>query len=60
VAEQGGTLAQALKQVPEVTAHLDSADLDRLTDPANYLGMAPRMVDRAIERSGMPSDPAER
>jgi 3-carboxy-cis,cis-muconate cycloisomerase len=51
VNEQGGTLAEALAALPAVTKHFDSAALDRLTDPANYLGLAPRMVDRALELS---------
>jgi 3-carboxy-cis,cis-muconate cycloisomerase len=49
--EQGGSLADALAALPAVTAHFDRAAIDRLTDPANYLGLAPQMVDRAIERS---------
>ncbi|KMO13934.1 3-carboxy-cis,cis-muconate cycloisomerase [Methylobacterium platani] len=48
VDERGGTLAEALMAVPEVTAHLDRAAIDRLTDPANYLGSAPEMVDRVL------------
>ena len=51
VAESGGELAEALAKVPEITKHLDRPALDRLTDPANYLGMAPRMVDRVLESS---------
>jgi 3-carboxy-cis,cis-muconate cycloisomerase len=51
VNEQGGSLADALAALPAVTAHFDRAASDRLTDPANYLGLAPQMVDRAIERS---------
>lgn len=51
VNEQGGTLADALARHPEVTRHLDRAAIDRLTDPANYLGMAPQMVDRAVAAS---------
>ena len=51
VNEGGGTLAEALAKQPGVTQHLDSAAIARLTDPANYLGMAPQMVDRAIELS---------
>ncbi|KAF1070298.1 adenylosuccinate lyase family protein [Variovorax sp.] len=51
VNEQGGTLAEALVALPEVTAHFDRAAIDRLTDPANYLGLAPRMVDRALALS---------
>ena len=49
VNERGGTLAEALGAVPEVSAHLDPAAIRRLTDPANYLGMAPQMVDRVLE-----------
>jgi len=48
---QGGTLAEALAALPAVTAHFDRATIDRLTDPANYLGLAPQMVDRALELS---------
>jgi 3-carboxy-cis,cis-muconate cycloisomerase len=51
VNEQGGTLADALAALPAVTEHFDRAAIDRLTDPANYLGLAPQMVDRAIELS---------
>jgi len=53
--DKGGTLAEALAALPEVTAHFDRAAIDRLTDPANYLGLAPQMVDRAIERSAQVS-----
>lgn len=48
VNEHGGTLAEALAAVPEVAAHFDRAAIDRLTDPANYLGAAPQMVDRVL------------
>jgi 3-carboxy-cis,cis-muconate cycloisomerase len=48
---QGGTLAEALAALPAVTRHFDRATIDRLTDPVNYLGMAPQMVDRAVELS---------
>ena len=51
VNEKGGTLAEALAALPSVTKHFDRAAIDRLTDPANYLGLAPQMVDRAIELS---------
>ncbi|HEU4646855.1 MAG TPA: 3-carboxy-cis,cis-muconate cycloisomerase [Burkholderiales bacterium] len=50
VAEKGGSLADALAQVPEVTQHLDRQALDKLTDPANYLGAAGEMVDRVVAR----------
>ncbi|CAB3717571.1 3-carboxy-cis,cis-muconate cycloisomerase [Paraburkholderia sp. SIMBA_055] len=49
--EHGGTLAEALAALPEVTKHFDRAAIDRMTDPANYLGLAPQMVDRAIALS---------
>jgi 3-carboxy-cis,cis-muconate cycloisomerase len=49
VNEQGGTLAEALMQVAAVTEHLDATAIERLTDPGNYLGQAPEMVDRVME-----------
>jgi len=51
VNEKGGTLAEALAALPEVTRHFDREALDRLTDPVNYLGLAPQMVDRAVALS---------
>jgi len=51
VNEKGGTLADVLAKDPAITKHLDRAAIDRLTDPANYLGMAPQMVDRVLALS---------
>jgi 3-carboxy-cis,cis-muconate cycloisomerase len=51
VREHGGTLAEALAALPPVTNHLDRAAIERLTDPVNYLGLAPQMVDRALALS---------
>ncbi|SAL09581.1 3-carboxy-cis,cis-muconate cycloisomerase [Caballeronia peredens] len=51
VNEAGGTLAEALAALPDVTKHFDRAAIDRMTDPANYLGLAPQMVDRALALS---------
>ena len=51
VNEQGGTLAEVLAADPAVAGHFDRAALDRLTDPANYLGLAPAMVDRVLSLS---------
>ncbi|QEZ46902.1 class-II fumarase/aspartase family protein [Cupriavidus oxalaticus] len=51
VNEHGGTLADALAALPAVTRHFDRAAIDRMTDPANYLGLAPQMVDRAVALS---------
>ncbi|TDN61690.1 adenylosuccinate lyase family protein [Paraburkholderia sp. BL10I2N1] len=53
VNEKGGTLADALAAMPEVSVHFDRASIDRMTDPANYLGLAPQMVDRAVELSSV-------
>ncbi len=44
----GGSLADALAALPEVTAVLSAADIARLCDPANYLGAAPAMVDAVL------------
>jgi 3-carboxy-cis,cis-muconate cycloisomerase len=48
VERDGGRLAEALAGMPDVAARLDRAALERLTDPANYLGMAREMVDRVV------------
>jgi 3-carboxy-cis,cis-muconate cycloisomerase len=48
VNEKGGTLAEALEHDAAVTAHFDRAAIDRMTDPANYSGLAPQMVDRVL------------
>jgi len=52
VNEQGGTLAEVLSASAVVTQHFDRPALDRLTDPANYIGLAPEMVDRVLAGSG--------
>jgi len=51
--DSGSTLLDELKRRPEVTRHLDAKRLAELTDPVNYLGSAPAMVDRALS-SGTP------
>lgn len=51
VNEKGGRLADVLNAMPGVSSRLDPALVERLTDPANYLGLAPQMVDRVLERS---------
>jgi 3-carboxy-cis,cis-muconate cycloisomerase len=50
VAEKGGSLADALAKLPSVSKHLDRQALEKLTDPANYLGAAREMVDRVVGR----------
>ena len=47
-ADGGGTLADGLLRDPEIVRHLGAEDIARLTDPANYLGQAPEMVDKVL------------
>lgn len=42
-------LIDLLAEKPEVTRHLARAELERLCNPANYLGLAPQMVDRVLD-----------
>ncbi|MBX8596282.1 3-carboxy-cis,cis-muconate cycloisomerase [Pseudomonas cichorii] len=46
--QQGAHLRQVLGEDPQVTAHLSSVELDRLLDPAHYLGQARLWVERAV------------
>jgi 3-carboxy-cis,cis-muconate cycloisomerase len=34
-----------LAGMPEVSSRLDRNAIDRLTDPRNYLGVVPQMID---------------
>jgi 3-carboxy-cis,cis-muconate cycloisomerase len=45
-------LLDLLTAHPEISRHLDRAALERLCDPANYLGQAGVMVDRVLEAHG--------
>lgn len=47
-AASGTALGEALKRDARVTRWLDAAAIDRLMDPAHYLGMAGAFVDRAL------------
>jgi 3-carboxy-cis,cis-muconate cycloisomerase len=47
---EGKTLAQALRDDAEVRTHLTEEQIDRLTDPAAYLGSAGAFVDRVVAR----------
>lgn len=51
VNEKGGRLADVLNAMPNVSSRLDPKLIERLTEPANYLGMAPQMVDRVLASS---------
>jgi 3-carboxy-cis,cis-muconate cycloisomerase len=44
----GRMLLDVLAEDPEITRHASRAELARLTDPANYLGLAGEMVDRVL------------
>jgi 3-carboxy-cis,cis-muconate cycloisomerase len=46
--DSGTTLLAELERLPEVTRHLDAKRLAELTDPINYLGSAPAMIDRVL------------
>jgi 3-carboxy-cis,cis-muconate cycloisomerase len=45
---EGRHLREVLAEDPAVAAHLTPADLDRLLDPAGYLGSATMFVERAL------------
>jgi 3-carboxy-cis,cis-muconate cycloisomerase len=47
--DKGTTLLVELEHLPEVTSHLDAKRLAELTDPVNYLGSAPGMIDRVLK-----------
>jgi 3-carboxy-cis,cis-muconate cycloisomerase len=47
-ATTGEPLAGLLAQDAEILKHVSRAELDRMCDPANYLGLAGEMVDRVL------------
>jgi 3-carboxy-cis,cis-muconate cycloisomerase len=52
-------LAAILAADPEVTAHLPPAALERLLDPAGWLGSARELVARALRAAGEPPGRAD-
>ncbi|GFZ62045.1 3-carboxy-cis,cis-muconate cycloisomerase [Pseudomonas amygdali pv. eriobotryae] len=46
--EQGEHLRQVLGETPQVSEQFSSDELDRLLDPAHYLGQARQWVERAV------------
>jgi 3-carboxy-cis,cis-muconate cycloisomerase len=46
--DNGTTLLAELERLSEVTRHLDAKRLAELTDPVNYLGSTPAMIDRVL------------
>ncbi len=57
--DNGSTLRAELEKQPEVTRHLDTKRIEELTDPVNYLGSAPAMIDRMLGQASL-SPPAGR
>ncbi|MEQ9886577.1 class-II fumarase/aspartase family protein [Pectobacterium zantedeschiae] len=51
VNEKGGTLADALNAMPGVSSRLDPKLIESLTNPVNYLGSAPEMVDQVLNKT---------
>jgi 3-carboxy-cis,cis-muconate cycloisomerase len=45
-------LLDLLAANPEISRHVDRAALQRMLDPANYLGQSGVMVDRVLARMG--------
>jgi 3-carboxy-cis,cis-muconate cycloisomerase len=52
VVATGRPLADLLAENAEVAKHLTRAEIDKLCDPANYLGQAGEMVDRVLALRG--------
>jgi 3-carboxy-cis,cis-muconate cycloisomerase len=52
VVATGRTLLDLLAENKEVAKHLDRTALEKLCDPANYLGQAGEMVDRVLAMRG--------
>jgi 3-carboxy-cis,cis-muconate cycloisomerase len=50
VAATGEPLVELLAQDTEIAKHLTRAELDRMCDPAGYLGLAGEMVDKVLAR----------
>jgi 3-carboxy-cis,cis-muconate cycloisomerase len=59
-AASGLALGDALKRDARVTRWLDAAAIDRLMEPAHYLGMAGAFVDRVLARGAPDAPPCDR
>ena len=46
--KSGRMLHDVLADDPEISKHMSKAELTKLTDPANYVGLAGEMVDRVL------------
>jgi 3-carboxy-cis,cis-muconate cycloisomerase len=52
VVKTGRPLIDLLAEDKEIAKHIDRQGLEKLTDPANYLGVAGEMVDRVLAMRG--------
>jgi 3-carboxy-cis,cis-muconate cycloisomerase len=50
VTATGEPLLDLLAKDKEISRHLNRAELEKLVDPANYLGLAGEMIDRVLAR----------
>src|SRR5438105_12544979 len=53
-AASGAPLVELLAKDEEISRHVTRAALDRMVDPANYLGLAGEMVDQVLAREARP------
>jgi 3-carboxy-cis,cis-muconate cycloisomerase len=53
-AKSGKPLVDLLAQDAEISRHATRAELAKMCDPANYLGLAGEMVDRVLAREKGP------
>ena len=44
-------LRDVLAKMPDVSKHLSKEELDALFDPANYLGLAGKIIDEALKKA---------
>ena len=56
VAASGEPLVEVLARDGDVSRHLTRAQLEKMCDPAAYLGLAGEMVDKVLAREGRPMD----
>ena len=52
VVKTGRPLIDLLEENPEIRKHADRKTLEKMVDPANYLGVAGEMVDRVLKMRG--------
>ncbi len=48
-ADENKPLVDLLAQDKEISKHVTRAELEKMCDPANYLGLAGEMVDRVLQ-----------